>query len=82
MTFYQCYGSAFGSGSVGSVCFSQRYGFEDPDPHPDPNQNVTDPQHWINWMHIEEDKAIKTRLQEINMLFIIQYTPLYLNDVL
>jgi hypothetical protein len=33
---YQC----FGSGSV-----SQRYGSEDP--HPDPYQNVTDPQHCI-----------------------------------
>jgi hypothetical protein len=23
------------------------YGSEDPDPHPDPYQNVTDPEHWI-----------------------------------
>jgi hypothetical protein len=40
-----------------SVCFrprgskydsvSQRYGSEDPDSHPDPYQNVTDPQHWL-----------------------------------
>ncbi len=41
----------------GSVCFwalwigirirYQRYGSEDPDPHPDPYQNVTEPQHWF-----------------------------------
>jgi hypothetical protein len=31
-------GSGAGSGSI-----SQRYGSEDPDPH----QNVTDPQHWL-----------------------------------
>ncbi len=30
------------SGSV-----SQRYGSEDQDQHPDPYQNVTDPQHWL-----------------------------------
>jgi hypothetical protein len=28
---------------VGSI--SQRYGSGDPDPHQDPHQNVTDPQH-------------------------------------
>jgi hypothetical protein len=25
----------------------QRYGYEDPDTHPDPYQNVTEPQHWF-----------------------------------
>ncbi len=34
-------GAGFASGSV-----SQRYGSEDPNPHPDPYQNVTDPEHW------------------------------------
>jgi hypothetical protein len=48
---YQC------SGSVGYVCFGasriltgsvgQRYISEDPVPHPDPYQNVKDPQHWV-----------------------------------
>jgi hypothetical protein len=33
------YGSAAGS-------VSQRYESEDPDPHPDPYQNVKDPEHW------------------------------------
>jgi hypothetical protein len=47
-------GSGSASGAV-SVCFwapgsasgavRQSYGSEDPDPHPDPYQNVTDPQH-------------------------------------
>ncbi len=26
--------------------FGERYGYEDPDSHPDPYQNVTYPQHW------------------------------------
>jgi hypothetical protein len=26
---------------------SQRFGSGDPDPHPDPYQNVTDPEHWF-----------------------------------
>jgi hypothetical protein len=47
MTFYFYSGSA--SGSV-----SQRYGSEDPDPHPDPYQNVTDPQHWYIHENIYE----------------------------
>jgi hypothetical protein len=39
-------GSEVGSGSgVGSII--QRYGSGDPDPDLDPNQNVTDPQHWF-----------------------------------
>jgi hypothetical protein len=33
-----------GSGS-GSI--SQRHGSADPDLHPDPQQNVMDPQHWL-----------------------------------
>jgi hypothetical protein len=42
----------------GSVCFkppgsasgsvTQRYGSEDPHPHPDPYQNATDPQHCLS----------------------------------
>ncbi len=32
-------------------------------------------------MRIEEDKAIETWLQEMNTLFIVQYTSLYLYDV-
>jgi hypothetical protein len=39
-------GSRAGAGSVG-----QRYGFEDPDPPPDPYQNVKDPEYCIR--HIE-----------------------------
>ncbi len=37
--FFGPFESAFGS-------VRQRYGSEDPDPHTDPYQNVTDPQHW------------------------------------
>ncbi len=33
--------SGSGAGSV-----SERYGSDDPDPWPDPYQNVTDPEHW------------------------------------
>jgi hypothetical protein len=39
---YQCSESGYGSGSV-----SHRYGSEDTDLHPDPYQNVTDPQHCL-----------------------------------
>jgi hypothetical protein len=39
---YQCSEFASGSGSVGFVCFGA-------DPHPDPYQNVTDPQQWFNF---------------------------------
>jgi hypothetical protein len=35
----------FGHPGSASGCVSQKYGPEDPDPHPDPYQNVTDPQH-------------------------------------
>jgi hypothetical protein len=28
-----------------AVSISQRYGYEDPHPRPDPYQNVTDPEH-------------------------------------
>jgi len=35
-------------GNIGSASgsVSQRYGSEDPDPHLDPYQSVTDPQHF------------------------------------
>jgi hypothetical protein len=46
-------GSAFGS-------VSQRYGSEDPDPLPDPYQDVTDPQHWF--------KACILKLTEIPVI--------------
>ncbi len=40
---YLCFGPPwYASGSA-----SQRHGSEDPEPHPDPYQNVTDPQHWL-----------------------------------
>ncbi len=35
----------FGPPGSASRSVSQRYGSEDPDPHPDPYQNITDPQH-------------------------------------
>ncbi len=66
--YHQCSESAFGSGSVRSVCFwayrisigsiSQRYGSEDPGPHPDPYQNVTDPQNWL--LFLANSKQVAT----------------------
>ncbi len=45
-SLYQCCGSR--SRSVGAVSF---FGLPDQDPDPDPDlyQNVTDPQHWLNF---------------------------------
>jgi hypothetical protein len=44
----QCSGSdpdVFWPPGSASGSVSQRYGCEDPDPHPNPYKNVTDPQH-------------------------------------
>jgi hypothetical protein len=46
---------------TGAGSISQRYGSEDPHPHPDPYQNVTDPGHWYQQTDVthtaERDKG-------------------------
>jgi hypothetical protein len=59
-----CFGPT-GSASV-SVC--QRYGSEDP--HPDPYQNVTDPQHWLKGYVDIEMKQFKFVLSEIEPIIV------------
>ncbi len=40
------------------VYVSQRYGSKDPDPHPDPYKNVTDPEHWKKEWILTRDPGI------------------------
>ncbi len=47
----------------------QRYESADPEPHPDPYQTVTDPQHWrqLSWLLLEsEAREIKIFICKIN----------------
>jgi len=73
MTFYQCSGSASGSGSVRSVPYvfgppgaasgsvRQRYGSEDPDPHPDPYQNRMSRIYNTGWRYTVRFLLVPTR---------------------